>query len=202
MARKQTDLGFIQRQRFLREEEQAKARADEASLRISLEQTVARGEDKGAVFDQPVQKRGERRKPIRRLDGLEWLHSKSRITDDQLAAGRRYGDAYRKALPDAPIRSVLNRDPPAGTGCSIARLLAAAEDRVYAAEKLAMYRRQLGNHKHLTKVCDDVCGMEMTPRQAADNGRGAGAVEAVLVIALDLLILHLPTKRESLAAAA
>jgi hypothetical protein len=190
------------RERLLRLEALAKARVDEASLEASLAETVARGEDKGAEFDQPAQKRGERRKPVRRLDGLEWMHSKARLTDDQYAAGRRYGDAFRKASPDAPIRSVLNRDPPSGTGCAIAHLLAAAEERVYAAAKLAMYRRQLGNHRHLTSVCDRVCGEEMTPRQAAENGRGAEAVEAVLVIALDLLILHLPVKRETTAIAA
>lgn len=197
MARNKTDLGYIQRQRFMRLEDQAKARAEEASVTQGMAETVTLGEARGAVFDQPPAKRGERRKPFRRLSGLEWMYSKAKLTDDQRAAGERYGDAFRKAHPDVPIRSILNRDPTSGGGCSIAHLLADAEERVYAAEKLAMYRRQLNNHRHLTDICDRICGEEMTPRQASDNGRGAEAVEAVLVIALDLLIIHLPAKRDS-----
>ena len=203
MARKlNTDLSHVYRQRLLRLEAQAKAREAEASLIESVEQTVALGEARGDEYDKPKQRRGEGRKPVRRLDGLEWMLSQSRITADQYEAGKRYGDAFRKAIPTAPIRSILNRDVTSGGGCSVAHLLAAAEERVYAAEKLAMYRRQLGDHRHLTSVCDRVCGEEKTPRQAADNGRGAEAVEAVLVIALDLLIDHLPAKRGGLAEAA
>jgi hypothetical protein len=183
------------RQRLVRLERQAKAREEDAALEASLTQALERGEDQGAEFDRQPQRRGEGRKPIRRLTGLEWLHRKERISDDQLAAGERYGATYRRAKGDIAIRSILNRDVTGSDGCTIAAMLANAEASVYAKEKLAMYRGQLANQAALIDACDAVCGNEQTPREASENGRGAEAIEALLMVALDLLIQHLAPAR-------
>jgi hypothetical protein len=37
-------------------------------------------------------------------------------------------------------------------------------------------------------ACDRICGQELTPREAAGADREAGRLEAVLAIALDLLL--------------
>jgi len=190
-----TDLARIQRARLLRLERQAKNREEEAALEASLAETVERGEAQGSEFDRQPRRRGEARKPIRRLSGLIWLHSKKRLTDDQLAAGERYGATFRRAQGDANIRSILNRDISGAGDRSIAALLADAEASVYAKEKLAMYRGQLANQAALIEACDAICGGELTPREAAQNGRGAEAIEALLIVALDLLNLHLAPSR-------
>lgn len=195
MARRNTDMHRAQRERLLRLERQAKAREEDAALEASLAATVAHGEEKGAEFERKPQKRGEARKPIRRLTGLGWLLGKGRITQDQYAAGARYASAYQKSRVEIRIQSILNRDPTGGEGRTMADLIADGEERVYAAERLVKYRNWLLNQGDLVGACDAICGEEMTPREAAANGREAEAVEAILKVALDLISLHVAPRR-------
>lgn len=191
--------GNLGRDRLLELERQFASRAEEAAQIASMAQARAMAEAKGAEFDQAPQKRGEPRKPLRRLSGLGWLLAKGKITEQAYQAGSRYGEAYRLAQPDAPIRSILDREPAGQGGCSVAHLLANGEARVYAAERLVMYRGMLGNMKLLIDACDAVCGREQTPREASLNGIGAQVVQALVVVSLGLLTQHLSPARRNVA---
>jgi len=46
----------------------------------------------------------------------------------------------------------------------------------------------LKDHPTLVGACDRICGLELTPREAAGGDREAGRLEAVLAVALDLLL--------------
>lgn len=204
MARGNTSLSErvkvkLSRERLLDLERQIKNRVDEASVIASMAQTKALAEEKGAEFDQAPQKRGEQRKPMRRLSGLGWLLAKGKITEDAYQAGLRYGEAYQRVMTDAPIRSILDRDPSASGGCTVAQLLASSEAYVYAAEKLQMYRGMMANHRALVDACDAICGREQTPREVSINGVAAQVVEALVIVALALMRQHLAPARKAVA---
>jgi hypothetical protein len=197
MAKRNTNLAHVERDQNLKAERQAKARADDAAIASGMTETRTLGEARGQEYDAPPQKRGEHRKPMRRLTGLVWLHAKNRLTDDQLAAGLRYGHAYQRATAEQSIRSILNRDVTSADGPTLARLIEHAEGTMHARQKLAMYRGMLSNQPGLVSACDRICGEELTPREASANGRTAEGLEAVLRVALDLLNQHVAPSRAS-----
>jgi hypothetical protein len=188
---KKTDLAKIERERLLTEERRAKAKAEEAALSSHLDETAQLTAARGGELDKPKQGRGEQRKPMRRLAGLDWLRRKEKISDDHLAAGVRYGAAYRLVAMEASIRSILNREINGGEGPTLQRLKDRSASIVRAKQRLAMYRGQMMNERTLIEACDAVCGLEQTPREAAQNGRDAAAIEALVIAALGLLTLHL-----------
>lgn len=179
-------LARQERERLLEEERRANAKAEAQEVIDGVEETVTLSEGRGEVFLHPRPERGTRAKPIRRMSGLEWLHSKGRVDDDQKTAGERYGSAYRRAMDEASIKSILD-DSVSGRGQNLAALLQHAEGTKHAKDKLAMYRRQLSNQANLIRACDLICGEERTPREATADGHEAGKLEAALVIALDLM---------------
>ena len=132
------------------------------------------------------------RAPVRRLSGLEHLSRRGRISRSQRAAGEAYGSVWRRSQSEASLPSPLARaaepfvqgrlPPDPGTG------LSAAEARLRARRHLAGLRRRLADHPTLVGACDRICGQELTPREAAGGDREAGRLEAVLAIALDLLL--------------
>lgn len=191
MARHRTNLAIVERRRNLALERQAKAREEDNALEDRMAETVERGEARGEEFDRAPQKRGEGRKPIRRLSGLEWLHKKGKLTAEQVAVGERYGRAYRKAKGDGAIKSILNRDVAASEGPTVEQLKAHAEAVQGARERLAYFRRLLLNQDGLVRACDRICGDELTPREASVNGKTADGLEALVRVALDILALHL-----------
>lgn len=191
MTKARTDLAAIERRRNLTAERRAKAKAEEAALVERLAETARLAQSRGEQLDQPRQGRGERRKPMRRLCGLEWLHRKGRISDAQLAAGCRYGAAWRRVHGAASLRSILDREVRTGDPRTVADLIAHSEGVSQARQKLALYRAMLRRQAELIRVCDRICGEGLTPREAAANGRAAEAIEAVLAVALDLLTQHL-----------
>jgi hypothetical protein len=186
MTRK-ANLAQIERDQNLKAERQANARAEEAHRQAARAETLALAKGRGTEFEQPEQKRGESAKPMKRVPGLIWLHRKERISDDQLAAGVRYAQAYGRAMAEVPLRSILNRDPVSGEGLSVARMINNAVDREQARAKLAMYQRQLGGLVSLITACDWICGVGLTPREACDDGHSAAKMEAHLIVALDLM---------------
>jgi hypothetical protein len=128
------------------------------------------------------------RERYRRQPGLEWLARKGRISEHQRAAGERYRDAYLVAQPTVAIGSTLEVQPGgASGGPGLKALVARADLRRSAERKLAMYRAQLSGHPALVAACDLVCGRELTPREAAGGEREGLKLEAVLLVALDLL---------------
>jgi hypothetical protein len=167
-----------------REREAAEARA----VAEGVAETLALERRRGAAFGLAETDARGRDRPYRRQPGLDWLARKGRISETQKKAGERYRDAYLVAAPVAAIGSTLEVQPGmGGGGPSLAALVARADRRQAAEAKLALYRRQLLQHPALIAACDLVCGRELTPREAGGGEREGIRMEAVLLVALDLL---------------
>lgn len=186
ISRHRADLAVIERREQLRRDALARVRAESISVERGLAETRTLGEARGEAFEHAPAKRGEGRKPMRRLTGLEWLHRKGRITEAQRVAGLRYGASYRRALGEARLRSALDREPQ-GVGQALSAVLASAEASAAAHRRLAIFRARLFGQEDLVRACDLICGQERTPREASANGKGAEGLELVLKVALDLL---------------
>ena len=180
-------LARLERERLSMLERRARARAESRAVSVGVDETVALSAARGAAFETPARTRGEREKPYRKLAGLDWLARRGRIAAAQKSAGERYGACYRRAQAEPSIGSSLDVRPDTGSGAAIATVLAQAEGRVQAQAKLAELRRRLGGQPALVAACDQICGEELTPREAAGGEREAGRLEAVLEVALDLL---------------
>lgn len=178
-----------ERERLLLDARRAKAKAEARAVAEGVAETVALELSRGAAFEAPAPAQGERQRPYRRQAGLDWLARKGRLTKSQKAAGERYRDAYRFAQPTVSLGSTLEVQPGRGSagGPALNAVLARAAGRHAAAVKLALYRGQLSHNPTLIQACDLVCGRELTPREAAENERDGLKLEAVLMVALDLL---------------
>jgi hypothetical protein len=184
-----------ERLKVLEAREQARTEAKAVAEGVAESVDLARG--RGAAFEKPAArlgaKGGERETPYRRQTGLEWLAKKGRITAAQRQAGEAYGAAFRRAGAGARIGSTLEVQPGGGGsagGPSLALVLARAEGRLRAEDALAAMRGRLFGQGDLVSVCDQVCGRELTPREAGGGEREGLRVEAVLKVALDLLLLR------------
>ena len=182
------ELARLERERLMMVDRRARARAEARAVSEGVAETVALSRARGAGFEAPTQRRGEREGAYRRLTGLDWLAKKGRLSERQKGAGERYGACYRKARAEASIGSTLDVQPGgAPQGTPLTAVLAQAEARAQAQARLAFYRRRLGGQTDLVAACDLVCGRELTPREAGGNEREVVRLEAVLQVALDLL---------------
>lgn len=177
-----------ERARLLQQERRMAAKAESDAVRGGVAETVSLAQDRGAEFLAPKADRGGRDKPVRRLSGLEWLLSKGRITTNQWAAGELYGRAYRKAHAPEPIRSQMDDSVRGGGDVPLRSLSDAAGARATAQARLAGYRALLNHHRTMVDALDRICGQELSPREASANGMQASALEAALLIGLDLLV--------------
>lgn len=180
----------LERQALRAEEQAQRQRAEEAAVIVGMMETTSLEEARGAAFLHPEPKRGEkRRKPIRRLSGLEWLHRKGKITDQELAAGEVYGGLYRAAHAAPSIRSNLNQSPGGGSdsASTIGRQIKAANRRLKAGERLTLLHARLGYNADLITALDAVAGREQTPREASPDGREAAILGALAKAALGML---------------
>ena len=169
------------RDRLRAMEKRAQARDEAAAVADGVAETLALAGRRGAAFEK-------REGLYRRQAGLDFLARKGRVTPEQKAAGERYGACYRRAMATSVIGSTLEVQPGMSAGgAPLSVLLAQAEGRRQAELKLAMYRRQLCAQGDLVRACDRVCGDELTPREAAGGEREASRLEAVLLVALDIL---------------
>jgi hypothetical protein len=165
-----------------------RAQAEARAVGEGVAETLALERRRGAAFQlEPGPARG-RPRPYRRQPGLDWLARKGRISEAQRQAGERYRDAYLAAEPVAAIGSTLEVQPGmGGAGPPLSTLVSRADRRLAAAASLARYRRRLSDHPALVVACDLVCGRELTPREAAGGDREGLKLEALLLVALDLL---------------
>lgn len=177
------DLKTIERAQLLKEETRARARAEDRWIEDSRAETLRLAELRGEELEVPRTGRGERRKPMRRKTGLEWLADKGRLTRMQREAGERYGVDWRVG-EEVSIRSILN-DSVKGYSEGPTEFVGAAKVRLRHARRDA-----LGDHRRLIDVCDAVCGLGLTLREFAADRRDAEVAETRLLIALDLLARH------------
>ena len=163
--------------------------AESKAVEDGVVETVALSEARGSAFDHRPPVRGRRATPYRRQTGLQWLTSKGRLSPSQLLAGQRYGACYRRALSEGAIPSTLDIKPrtSAPGGPTLAAVLNRAEGAAQAQARLTRYRRLLHGQEALVRAVDLICGEERTPREAAAEDREAGKLEAVLLVALDIL---------------
>ncbi len=182
-------LARLERERLSMLERRAEARAEARAVEAGVAETVALSRGRGAKFEAPSGKRGEREGPYRRLTGLDWLARKGRVTEAQRAAGEVYGAVWRKAHAEAAIGSTLDVRPGGGEarGTPLGAVLAQAEARAQAQARLNLYRRRLGAQAALVAACDLICGEELTPREAAKTEREVARLEMAVEVALDLL---------------
>jgi hypothetical protein len=169
-----------------RERDRTEARA----VAEGVEETVALSQARGAAIEREPADRAGRTTPYHRRSGLEWLSAKGRISERQRLAGERYGASYRRAGAQAAIGSTLDLTPgsSAAGGPSLGLLLKMAEGRRQAQAALAASRQALFGQGDLVTACDLICGQELTPREAVGGDRDAARMEAVLKVALDLLL--------------
>lgn len=183
-------LARLERDRLIAVDPSARRRAEARALSAGVRETVALSMARGAEFEAPAAEKPEREKPYRRLAGLVWLARKGRLTAAQVLAGEDYGESYRRAETGGGIGSSLAIQPGASQGTPLAVVVRQAEARSLAAARLAVLRERLGGQADLIAACDQVCGRELTPREATGGEREAGRLEAVLAVALDLLCVR------------
>ena len=165
-------------------------RREAEAMQARVVETVALSRSRGAEIEAPA----SGRLAHRRLTGLEWLARRGRITAAEAAAGARYGQAYRRAKRDQAIPSTLNGQTgsTALDGPSVRDVLKQAEGTAQARQRLAELRGRLLRQTDLVQACDEICGEERTPREAAGGDREGLRMEAVLKVALDILAAPAP----------
>jgi hypothetical protein len=188
------DPGRRMRERMARLEAEERARHEARATAERVAETVTLSRARGSEFEMGQAARGGRERPQRRMTGLEWLTLKGRLSSAQRAAGERYGAAFRRAELTPSIPSTLEARPgaTADEGLSVADLAHKAQARARAEGRLAHYRRRLREQADLVAACDQVCGAELTPREAAGGDRQGVRLEAALAIALDILAANEP----------
>lgn len=124
-------------------------------------------------------------------DGFLWLSMKGRLVPHRLDAGQRYGAMFARARADG-VKSCLNDEVVGGDGDgpSASKVRAVAE---LTALRIHIYRAMSQDQgKRLVTLLDEVCGSGVALRQLAKgDDRKAHAMEAELMIALDMVATHL-----------
>jgi hypothetical protein len=171
-------------------EAREKDRTEARAVAEGVAETVALSQARGAAIEKTPAARGARETPYRRRSGLEWLTAKGRVSERQRLAGERYGACYRRAGEAPSMGSTLDISPGRSLpgGPSLGLVLRLAEGRRKAEADLALRRAALFGQGDLVTACDRICGDELTPREAAGGDRDAARMEAVLLVALDLLV--------------
>lgn len=172
-----------ERARLIQLDQRDRARREACEVAAGVAETTALSRARGAAL--VVQLGAHRRPgPVRRLTGLDWLARKGRLTPAQKLVGERYGRAWRRAEGAARIGSSLNMVPGGGRDHDA---LSVGEARAASARRLAMLRAMVKGQGDLVAACDQICGAELTPREACANGVQAARLVGLLLVALDLM---------------
>lgn len=119
----------------------------------------------------------------RRINGIDWLLSKGRLDSYQHQAAERYATDYTVAKT-VPLPSGM-REATGGTGDAAQVRRAAAAGRLASARKVG-----LKGHRGMIDIIDTVAGEGKRVRQISSDEAQAQKNEAVLIVALDLLVEH------------
>lgn len=169
----------------LRLERQEIRRQDEAANDQRFAENVALDAARGELAVVPP-KRGEARKPQRRLTGIEWMQSKGLLTDLQAQGLVIYGIDYRTAVTDITIRSGLDSTVRGGEAPDPGRAQQDARKRLDDAQKLALH-----SQSEIIVCCNMIAGQQLTPREAAEGlWRHQARMEVTTSIAGSLLARH------------
>jgi hypothetical protein len=174
------------RANLVRQAERERAKAEALEVSTGVEETVALAEGRGEAFERPKQRPGERAKPVRRLNGLAYLVSRKVLTTELAQIGEAWGDLYRQAYGDPPLRSCIN-DSIGGGGDPTGSALVAAQARVVAQRRLRAMSGHIEAVPALWGALVAIAGIGLTPRQFAGTEKAALVVQTRLVDALELM---------------
>jgi hypothetical protein len=174
------------RANLVRQAERERAKAEALEVSTGVEETVALAEGWGEAFERPKQRPGERAKPVRRLNGLAYLVSRKVLTTELAQIGEAWGDLYRQAYGDPPLRSCIN-DSIGGGGDPTGSALVAAQARVVAQRRLRAMSGHIEAVPALWGALVAIAGIGLTPRQFAGTEKAALVVQTRLVDALELM---------------
>jgi hypothetical protein len=176
-------LEAAQVRRNLQRQAHVQAEAEARAVAAGVAETVALEEGRGAAFLRPEVRRGERAKPVVRLDGLTWLASRGRLSPRQVQAGTRYG-RLAQIIEGGDIASCLALFEVRGTGPRISP----TDAKVWARAKLAEARDAVGGHPALLFALDQICALGKRPREVTKDQRASERLEDRLGLGLDLLV--------------
>lgn len=148
---------------------------------------LRRGEENARRRGEALELKGPRRateaEPVR--DGLVWLIRKGRLTPSRQRAAAAYRAAYREPQEGA-MRSCLDLNL-GGERMGIPPDYNST--KVDAIRRLNALRTEaLAGHEQMIFAMDGVCGGGLTLRElCGGEERAAGRLEAVLMVALDLV---------------
>jgi hypothetical protein len=174
------------RQANVRAAERERAKAEALEVSTGVDETVALAEGRGEAFERPKQRPGERAKPVRRLSGLAYLVSRKVLSTELAQIGEAWGDLYRQAYGDPPLRSCIN-DSIGGGGDPTGSALVAAQARVVAQRRLRAMSGHIEAVPALWGALVAIAGIGLTPRQFAGTEKAALVVQTRLVDALELM---------------
>lgn len=123
------------------------------------------------------------RSAARRINGIDWLLSKNRLDQHQHQAADRYATDYSVANTVSLPTGL--REPTGGAPDAAQIRRAQAERRLTLARE-----RALNGHAGMIALCDTVIGEGKRIRQISNDQEAAHKNEAVLIVALDLLVEH------------
>lgn len=189
-ARRRAYFEAADRRRNLMLEAQARGREDERSLASRLAETERLAVQRGEALERPLARKGEPRRPMRRISGLQWLLARGRIASLQAQAGLRYGqlcEGVTKGDLPSSLKERMGGSPP----------LTPAEAKLAAVTAKGradwVLRQGLPDPvgRELVRLCEVVCGQTATVREAAGGDRAvAERMEVELGLALNLLAVH------------
>jgi hypothetical protein len=174
------------RANLVRQAERERAKAEALEVSTGVEETVALAEGRGEAFERPKQRPGERAKPVRRLNGLAYLVSRKVLTTELAQIGEAWGDLYRQAYGDPPLRSCIN-DSIGGSSDPTGSALVAAQARVVAQRRLRAMSGHIEAVPDLWGALVAIAGIGLTPRQFAGTEKAALVAQTRLIDALELM---------------
>lgn len=187
MTRNGTSQVLQRRERIinLRLEKQEERRQDEAANADRFAENMLLDGARAEITEVPA-KRGEPRKPQRRLTGIEWMLSKGLLTQLQAQGLVLYGIDYRTANVEVTLRSGLNFTVGGGEPRAPSKAAIAARERLDTAQKTALH-----SQSEIIVCCNMIAGQQLTPREAAEGlWRHQARMEVTTSIAGSLLARH------------
>jgi hypothetical protein len=165
--------------------ERVRQQAEDLAVRQGVAETVSLDIARGQQFIQPKQGRGERAKPVFRVDGPRLLRNSGAITEAEYGAVERAGKLYRNLFHKGSCRSALN-DSPRGSGG-----LSAVDARLTDMRALIVLKEKaFGDHSRLVAVFNQFCGEGMRPSEMNYNGLSVQRLRAECIAVAGLLAVY------------
>lgn len=201
------ELHRIERSRSLARERYLQARVGDRAISLQrrvddrrdaewVAHAVAEAAALAILRGDPLERLSGERGPMERVSPLLRLYRAGIVTEEQFGAGARYGTNWRRLYANAKGAGTGNPelDPLESRMADLRRL---DEARGYARENIPdvggrkIISTGLGGDARLIKLCDDICGAELSLRETIGTSAHKRKVAMDrLHFALGLLALH------------